>query len=388
MADAFPNIDTEKINQDIEKKIKGALDNIDFEAIDKRITDKIKSLNLPESKDSFSSERSYINALPETYKEKTLRYIDVFRDHPEVVQDYIKAIKEWGTEKKAKEAGSTAELLYPTKLLTKVLKDPEYEQDARRFFMIMNPMQGEEIYDLSVRADEKGLLKQKEYEDKFSTKVIGGVTDAFQGSVKEVSKTVARLVDMGLNTQSLAYIEENWPEASKSESALRRTAEGLAEFGIDLWLGGKILKGFGWVSKRAAPGQTKQLVDKLSKTKAKKDKWGRDIVDPYGNVVQTSSIAKRLGFWTLPVKYGLGRTVTSDPDQTSFGEGFGLMTRADTSKMTPKEKAVHDLKWKLAHGAEGTALIAGLTVALKGALGAAGWTAKNVLGPPLKVVGD
>ena len=61
-----------------------------------------------------------------------------------------------------------------------------------------------------------------------------------------------------------------------------------------------------------------------------------------------------------------------------------MVTRADTSKMTPKEKAVHDLKWKLAHGAEGTALIAGLTVALKGALGAAGWTAKNVLGPPLK----
>ena len=114
---------------------------------------------------------------------------------------------------------------------------------------------------------------------------------------------------------------------------------------------------------KAAPGQTKQLVEKLSKTKAKKDKWGRVIEDPYGNIVQTSSIAKRLGFWTLPVKYGLGRTVTSDPDQTSFGEGFGLVTRADTSKMTPKEKAVHDLKWKLAHGAEGTALIAGLTVA-------------------------
>ena len=35
MADAFPNIDTEKINQDIEKKIQGVLDNIDFDAIDK-----------------------------------------------------------------------------------------------------------------------------------------------------------------------------------------------------------------------------------------------------------------------------------------------------------------------------------------------------------------
>ncbi|MDP6527738.1 MAG: hypothetical protein QF858_02570, partial [Candidatus Pacebacteria bacterium] len=221
--------------------------------------------------------------------------------------------------------------------------------------------------------------------------MIGGVTDAFQGSVKEVSKAVARLVDMGLNTQSLAYIEENWPEAKKSESNLRRTAEGLAEFGIDIWLGGKILKGFGWVAKRAAPGQTKQLVNKFSKTKAKKDKWGRVIEDPYGNIVQTSSIAKKLGFWTLPVKYGLGRAVTSDPEQVAIGEPFkpfGLYTRADTSKMTSSEKAVHDLKWKLAHGAEGTALIAGLTVAFGKTLGAAGWAAKNVLGPPLKVVGD
>ena len=65
-----------------------------------------------------------------------------------------------------------------------------------------------------------------------------------------------------------------------------------------------------------------------------------------------------------------------------------MVTRADTSKMTPKEKAVHDLKWKLAHGAEGTALIRGLTVAFNRVLGAAGWTAKNVLGPPLKVAGD
>ena len=225
MADAFQNIDLEQINKDVEKKVKNILDNLDLESIDQRVKEKLSTIEALKTDDKFSSERTYINALPETYKEKTLRYIDVFRDHPEIVQDYIKAIKEWGTEKDAKKAGSTAELLYPSKLLTKVLKNPEYEQDARRFFMIMNPMQGNEIYDLSVRADEKGLLKQKEYEDKFSTKMIGGVTDAFQGSVKEVSKTVARLVDMGLNTQSLAYIEENWPEASKSESGIRNLAE-------------------------------------------------------------------------------------------------------------------------------------------------------------------
>ena len=56
--------------------------------------------------------------------------------------------------------------------------------------------------------------------------------------------------------------------------------------------------------------------------------------------------------------------------------------------MTYKEKAVHDLKWKLAHGAEGTAFIGGLTFAFGKTLGAAGWAVKNVVGPPLKVVGD
>ena len=388
MADAFQNIDLEQINKDVEKKVKGILDNLDLESIDQQVKEKLSTIEALKSDDAFSDDRSYINALPETYKEKTLRYIDVFRDHPEIVQDYIKAIKEWGTEKDAKKAGSTAELLNPLKLLTKVLKNPEYEQDARRFFMIMNPLQGEKVYDLSLRDDELGILKQKEWQDKTSTKILGGVTDAFQGTVKELTKTVARLVDWGLDTKSLAYIESNWPEAKKSESGIRKLTEDLTEFGIDIWLGGKILKSFGWVATKAAPGQTKRIVEKLSKTKAKKDKWGRVIEDPFGNIVQTSSIAKKLGFWALPVKYGLGRSVTSDPEQATLAENFGLVTREDTSKMTNKEKAVHDFKWKLAHGGEGTALIGGLTVAFSGALGTLGWTAKNVLGPPLKIAGD
>ena len=388
MADAFQNVDLEKINQDVKKTVQEVLKNIDVGSIRQSVRDTIKSLDLPKSIDSFSEDRSYINALPEKYKEKTLRYIDVFRDNPEIVQDYIKAIKEWGTEKAAKKAGSTAELLYPSKLLGKVLKDPKYEKDARRFFVIMHPFQGEAAYDVSLRSDKIGILKKKEYEDKLSTKILGGTTDAFQGTVRALSQNIARLVDMGLDTKTLAYIEANWPEAKKSESGLRRLTEDLAGFGIDVFLGGKILKGFGWVAKRAAPGQTKKIVEKLSKTKAKKDKWGRVIEDPYGNIVQTSSIAKKLGFWGLPVKYGLGRTVTSDPDQTSYGESFGLVTRADTSKMTNRQKAVHDLKWNLVHGSEGTALVGGLTVAFNKVLGVAGWAAKNIAGPPLKAVGD
>jgi len=128
MADAFPNVEQEQVNKNIEKRIENILNNIDFDAINERINKRLEHLNLGDTPDAFSEDRSYINALPKTYKDKTLRYIDVFRDHPEIVQDYLTAIKEFGTEKRALEAGSTAELLHPNKLLTKVLKEPAYEK--------------------------------------------------------------------------------------------------------------------------------------------------------------------------------------------------------------------------------------------------------------------
>ena len=167
MADAFPNVEKEEINKNIKKSIDSILESVNkhWEANTVGDTDKVlESISkywgsdTDIGEDVFSIDRSYINALPKTYKDKTLRYIDIFRDNPEVVQDYIAAIKEFGTEKRALEAGSTAELLHPNKLLTKVLKDPAYEKDAKRFFMVMNPLQGDEIYDLSLRQDDVGIL--------------------------------------------------------------------------------------------------------------------------------------------------------------------------------------------------------------------------------------
>ena len=66
MADAFQNIDLEQINKDVEKKVKGILDNLDLESINTRVKEKLKSINISESVDTFSDDRSYINALPET----------------------------------------------------------------------------------------------------------------------------------------------------------------------------------------------------------------------------------------------------------------------------------------------------------------------------------
>ena len=69
------------------------------------MTRKLKGLGLG-SEDLLSSEdRKYVNTLPKDYKNKSLRYLDIFRENPEVVTEYLQTLKKFGSEKAAKEAG-------------------------------------------------------------------------------------------------------------------------------------------------------------------------------------------------------------------------------------------------------------------------------------------
>ena len=101
-----------------------------------------------------------------------------------------------------------------------------------------------------------------------------------------------------------------------------------------------------------------------------------------------------MGFWGLPVKYGIGRAITGEEKLTTFTEGASelaaakgwteepLVPRKDKAfydKMSKKERAVYLLKRKLIHGAEGTVLIAGLTKAI-GLTGKALWGTGRAIG--------
>ena len=124
-------------------------------------------------------------------------------------------------------------------------------------------------------------------------------------------------------------------------------------------------------------------------------KKGKIQADSFGNIKYASSIAQKAGGWGLPVavKYGLGRTITSETDptakgSTTFSEGFGFMptlTKEQYEKMTSKDKAIYSFKKKLIHGAEGTVLIGGLTKAIgvggKAVWGATKWGGRAVAGP-------
>ena len=66
-----------------------------------------------------------VNTLPSDYKNKALRYLDIFKENPEVVSEYLNTLKKFGNEKAAKEAGADNILFYPNKVLKHVSKQPE-----------------------------------------------------------------------------------------------------------------------------------------------------------------------------------------------------------------------------------------------------------------------
>ena len=128
MADknTFPDKELEDKNLIIERKVNEIMSQIneklDLESITKQADEKVEQINetliekgLIEPDLLSSDERSYVNTLPADYKDNTLRYLDIFRDNPDVVKDYISVIQKYGSIKAAKEAGESNILLYPNK---------------------------------------------------------------------------------------------------------------------------------------------------------------------------------------------------------------------------------------------------------------------------------
>ena len=77
---------------------------------------KLEALGLSEPDLLSSENRKYVNTLPSDYKNKALRYLDIFRENPEVVSEYLDTLKKFGNEKAAKDAGATNILFYPNKV--------------------------------------------------------------------------------------------------------------------------------------------------------------------------------------------------------------------------------------------------------------------------------
>src|SRR6056300_228554 len=361
--------DLEKQNRDdiLKSVINDVVNNVGTQNINKETQENIKELNpdsVVENKLPTSELKSFVRSLPENEKDDVLRYLDIFRNNNAPVVSYIEDIKKYGSVKKAKEAGATSGLLNPNKFLKDFSKEGD-EEDLKRF--TSNLILGNEIYDVSKRNDFVGQQKQKKYLNKKTTKAMRGVGMAMEESARETFRTVAAMTDAGFNTEMLDFLEQNWPAVEKSRAGVEQLAEDLTQFGISIYGGKKILNLFGKLSKKVAPDFTRNVVKRLKKGKAVKDKTG--------NIKLRSSIAQKAGYWGVggAVAYGIGEVVTggSEDDKTILGDvkPFGIGTEKlklkDTEGLTGRAKATQILANKLKYGADGTALVGGLTVAGK-----------------------
>ena len=358
--------DFEKQNRDelLKSIINETINSVGTENINQDTQENIKELNpdsVVENKLPTSELKSFVRSLPENEKDNVLRYLDIFRNNNAPVVSYIEDIKKYGSVKKAKEAGATSGLLNPNKFLKEFSKEGD-EEDLNRF--TSNLILGNEIYDQTKRDDFVGQQRQKEYLSSKKTKAMRGVGMAMEESARETFRTLAAMTDAGFNTEMLDFLEQNWPAVEKSREGVEQLAEDLTQFGISIYGGKKILNLFGKLSKKVAPDFTRNVVKRLQKGKVTKDKTG--------NIKVRSSIAQKAGYWGVggAVAYGVGESVFggSEDDKTILGDTFGLsetLRMKDTEGLTGREKATQILANKLKYGADGTALVGGLTVAGK-----------------------
>ena len=338
------------------KKSLGVLDkDIDVDKEAKRIIkeDQPHLDNIPKLPSSY---QAYVKNLPEDDKDRVLRYLDIFRDDTSVVLPYLDKLQETGKHKEARKVFK--------------LKDLSKKASKESWLRWTDwSLKGDLGYDVTARADLVGKQKATSFYNKKLVKTGKGIEIAFKEAARNTTRTIAAMVDAGLNTDALTYIENNWPEAQQSREGSEKLAEDLTSIGISFYAGKKILKGFGKLAGKVAPNYTRKVVEKLSKQgKPILDKTGKPVLDKFGNVKNTSSVAQKLGYWGIGAgaAYGVGEALTgaSPHDHTILGDTFGIeaMELETTKGLSGREKALRTLKNKLKYGADGTALIAGLTV--------------------------
>ena len=198
---------------------------------------------------------------------------------------------------------------------------------------------------------------------------------------------------------AVEYIQNNLPRADEitypnkdrpfdKESVIQDLTHEVSQFAVNVFLAGKLIKAIAGSAGIVAPGKIKSLTAYLTARAPKTTKAGKEIADSFGNIKYASSIAQKMNFWGLPVKYGIGHAITGEDKAATMTESASELAAAKGwtkeplvpykdrefyDKMTKRERAIYLLKRKLIHGAEGTVLIGGLTKAI-------GWTGKTLWG--------
>ena len=419
----------EEVNQNIvpsvEEKLKDSSTE-EYSVEEKKDYSKSKVLS--------NDEVNYIdNIKSDKQRNDIMRLKDIFRDNPQIVSEYLDAIKQYGSEEKAKEAGSKAALIQGYGYLFNLAKNnPSLREDLTRYgkLKLFNQgflMGGDDRYDRELRIDTYGQLRKKAYESELLVKTRKGAEIAVKKGARGTAIVIGALFDSlpkENETNVVEYIESRWPEVKDSREGVEELAEDLTQFGISYFAGKKILNLFGKVAGKVAPGYTKRVIESLSQSKTfKKPPTVADKVKSIPKIKNVSNIAQKYGSWSLigtakrfgegTLAYGIGEAITRDDstDKTltdasgktinlspisgstkvnsKFMQALLNTSMEDTQKLVGKKKAAAILRNRLKFGKEGAALIGGLNIAIKGlAVPVVKGVASKVVAPIANVTGD
>ena len=314
--------------------------------------------------------RSFVEELPGEVQVDIDRYLNIFKNDPTPVVEFINEYKEKGYSDYFKNSSKFA--------------DKADKNDLGRYadynFL------GGGAYDALYRKDETGdKARQKVMESKFVQAQLGPGVGLYTG-VRGTAELIGALSDLYLDTNTLDTVEKVLPQLDLDE-VYGNEAGGIAKFTSLLTQYGT---GFALAQKIAKRVIGKGLKNKLAQKAAQnlaKTKTGQAGLN----------LAKFGGYWVLPAF--AADTTVSATGQKTLGDIFGdkegnfLEKSLATTQLEslegikdPKEYAAAVLRNKLKFGAEGTAFMGGLSLvgpALKGGSKVVGLASTKVVGPTL-----
>ena len=314
--------------------------------------------------------KDFVSTLPADVQLDVDRYLNIFRNDPTPVIEFIDEYKDKGYSDYFKDS----------KNFTDIADKKDLGRYADYNYL------GGGAYDALYRKDDAGdQARKKVMESKFVQLQLGpghGLYTAARGT----AELVASLSDLYLDTETLDNVQRALPEVDLTEvygdeaGGVAKFTSILTQYGTGFALAQKIAKKL--IGKATKNKLAQKTAQKLAKTKA-------------GD--KALSLAKFGGYWVLPGF--VADTTVSATGQRSVGDVFGdeqgniLEQALATTKLEslegikdPKEYAAAVLRNKLKFGTEGTAFLGALTLvgpSLKGASKAVGLASTKVVGPTL-----
>ena len=308
-----------------------------------------------------------VKQLPLDVQSDVARYKNIFRETPEVLENYLKEYRDKGFSNYIEEGKFYDDL--------KLRGDDQLRLQDYNFL-------GKGMYDAAYRKDEAGGKARQKILESVPGQLATGVSVGLGSAVRGTAELVASLSDLYLDTEILDNVERALGDVDINKiyegdaGTLARFTSILTQYGTGFAVAQKIVK---------------KLAGKAIKTRLA-EKSAKALLKTEG----AKNLAKFGGYYMLPA--GIADTAVSTTDQQSLGEIFGKddgnlvqnilynTSLEDIEGLTGKERAAAVLRNKLKFGAEGTAFMGTLKLigpAVKTTAKGTGVLLNNVVGPAL-----